>query len=79
MAKKKNFIYNRKNPPYYGELTIEDFEKLVDVEDFPVCDCCGQPIFNPEIYDDPQVMALGMCGPCLLGEADTIMIHRDND
>jgi hypothetical protein len=31
----------------------------------PKCDCCGQPIWNPEWWDSDT----GMCGVCTMGES----------
>lgn len=64
--------YNKDNPPIHGELSLEEFERDVDTKSFPVCDCCEQPIYNPDFYT-----LTGMCGPCTCGESALIMKHRD--
>jgi len=71
MKKKLDIKY----PPVYGTLDIEQFEKNVDHNSFPKCDSCKQPIYHPAFYEGDDVS--GMCGPCTLGEADTIMWHED--
>ena len=62
---------NKDLPPLYNQLSPEDFKELVDIESFPKCSSCGQPIYNPDFYDEE------MCGPCMTGEAATIMKHRE--
>lgn len=64
-------LLNKKYPPIHGTLTIEKFDKLVDHDSFPKCDCCDQPIYNPNFYE------MDMCGPCTTGESATIMWHED--
>ena len=70
MGKKLDVKY----PPVHGLLSAEEFMRFVDHESFPKCTCCGQPIYNPDFYEDED---LDMCGPCTTGEADTIMWHED--
>lgn len=67
-------LFNKNNPPIWGLLNIEQFEKLVDDESFPVCESCGSRIYNPEFY--PENNPTGMCGPCTTGESETLMIHE---
>lgn len=68
-----SYKYNKKNPPIWGELTLKQFEKEVDKKSFPICESCGQPIYNPSWYDEE------MCGPCMTGESAELMRHKKNE
>lgn len=59
--------YNKKNPPKWNQLSLEEFEKQVDHKSFPKCSSCGNPIYNPDFYEEE------MCGPCMTGESRTLM------
>ena len=59
--------YHKGNPPRFGELSVEEWDKEVDHKSFPKCSVCKNPIYNPEFY------AEDMCGPCMTGESETIM------
>lgn len=69
--KKSRFKYNSENPPLYNELTVEEFNKQVDLKSFPTCDVCANEILNPDYYD------IGMCGLCTTGESAEVMRHSD--
>ena len=64
--------YNKQNPPIYGEISLEDMEHNTDHKSFPKCSVCENPIYNPDFYDEK------MCGPCMTGEAETVMQHRED-
>jgi len=70
----KNLKLNKKYPPIYGYVSIPMFTKAIDHEDFPVCSSCGARIYNPLFYEDKS---LDMCGPCITGESDTVMWHKE--
>lgn len=72
---KNPYKFNKKNPPIYNALNVEEFEELVDIKSFPKCSGCEQPIFNPTFY--PGNNPTGLCGPCCSGEAATIMMHTE--
>lgn len=71
------FKYDKKHPPIYGSLCLKDFEKRVNHNDFPKCTSCGNPIYNPEFYEESEY-GPDMCGPCTTGEADTVMVHEED-
>ena len=60
-------MYDKKNPPRYGELTAEQFKLYVDPKKFPTCCKCKQPILNPKYFKSV------FCGPCITGDWRTIM------
>lgn len=64
-------LINKKYPPVAGTMTVEQFEKGVDIDSFPKCSSCDNPIYHPDFYEEE------MCGPCTTGEADTLMLQQD--
>lgn len=63
--------YNRANPPFWGEVHVENWDKEVDDESFPDCSL-GHKIYNSDYYEED------MCGACMTGEAGELFKHRKN-